>query len=106
MRPINPQLSFSRPVLVRLLALTAYMYVAIAMGPLVPAARAGAIANAYGGGSDIDVPKNIFLPPKTGQYEAEAEHSDSGNNGSWSASASVAGTFAILTDTRDNVELK
>ncbi|HEY2252262.1 MAG TPA: PEP-CTERM sorting domain-containing protein [Planctomycetaceae bacterium] len=90
MRSIDPQLNLTRPVRVQLLALTAYMYVAMGAGPLVPAARAGAIVNASGGGADVDVPKS-FDDPHNGPSLAFAIAHDSGTNGSWSASAAVIG---------------
>src|SRR5215216_5361478 len=90
MRSINPQLNVTQPVLVQVLALAAWMYVAMAAGPLVPAARAGAFASVSGGGADVDIPIDRFGFDSQPLF-ADVERSDAGSNGSWSASASVSG---------------
>src|SRR5215216_6564116 len=94
MRSINPQLNFTQPVLIQLLALTAWMYVAMAAGPLVPAARAGAFASVSGGGADVDIPIDRFGFDSQPILTDVVERSDSGSNGSWFASAVARGPFA------------
>jgi hypothetical protein len=101
MRSINTKLNFTQPVLVQLVALTAYMFVAMAAGLLVPAARAGAIVNASGGGADVDVPRSIDDPHSNASL-AFANASDSGTNGSWSAFSAVIGPAT----SSENVTLK
>jgi hypothetical protein len=96
MRLIHPQMNVAQPVLVWSLALAAWVYVAMAAGPLVPVARAGAITNAYGGGAKIDVLNDLY-DPESGYSLAH----DMGNNGSWAAEA-----IAVGPDGTVNVTLK
>jgi hypothetical protein len=86
MRLIPPQ---TQPLLVRLLALTAWVYVALAAGPLVSAARAAAITNAYGSGAD-DTSKQKS-DPDSDDLSALSVKSDEGINGTWSAFAAAFG---------------
>jgi hypothetical protein len=80
----------TQPVLVRLLALAAWVYVTMSAGPLVPAARAVAITNAYGGGAKIDMPDD-FYDPDSNIIAAASIAGDGGDNGRWSASAFAYG---------------